>query len=569
MEINDGELLQEVIDFCDKIENKKLKGSASPQKPPKHPLDNDVKKQLEVLEKNLDRRNEDCPELPYTVCKEMDRLWNDLIEKSIMCLRFFDKREPFIANNRIPFAYGLDELTQYHEKYIDFESELYGSDTYYRDHVFHVIRVWLLGVFLLLNENNKLTDGEKSLIELIHFEGENVSGADEQTVKQFEDKPLTAEQEAALKKGAILYKDNRDYKIISDNEKNLLVGLNCFCYEINVYEKISMWTIIALCHDLGYPLEKSKKVLEKTEKMMGFFVAQPNINGNIRFDGTRDSNNKDIILFSSKKMKAEKPQNDDIYPLYKASVQEKYKFKYMLSLESFKHGVISSIIIYKMLIYFKEADNNSDANYIFEEEDARQFYIRRDMLRAMASHTCRDIYHIDVATFPMLLFVCDELQEWGRKSWKDLYVGTSNGSRRLRINAYNCSEISYMEYINMKKAKRNEIVGNIKRILEQQYLLYQTTFRDGQDTSRRKFNLKKHIDIKIGKAYKSIEKILIVFEINHDKINTFSLQFKDSGNSIENEQETEQLKHEIEEFINQYKDNKYGNVCLKQWEEGK
>ena len=32
--------------------------------------------------------------------------------------------------------------------------------------------------------------------------------------------------------------------------------------------------------------------------------------------------------------------------LYKASVQEKYKFKYMLSLEAFAHGVISSIIIY-------------------------------------------------------------------------------------------------------------------------------------------------------------------------------------------------------------------------------
>ena len=37
---------------------------------------------------------------------------------------------------------------------------------------------------------------------------------------------------------------------------------------------------------------------------------------------------------------------------------------------------------------------------------------------ALKAHTCENIYHIDVATFPMILFVCDELQEWGRKSWK-------------------------------------------------------------------------------------------------------------------------------------------------------
>ena len=328
---------------------------------------------------------------------------------------------------------------------------------------------------------------------------------------------------------------------------------------------------MALCHDLGYPLEKSKKVLEKTEKMMEFFVSQPNINGNIRFDGTRDSNNKDIILFASKKMKAKKTKKGKKLK-YKASIQEKYKLKYMLSLESFMHGVISSIIIYKMLIYFKEADNNSDANYIFGEEDARQFYIRRDILRAMASHTCRDIYHIDVATFPMLLFVCDELQEWGRKSWKDMYKGASNKFRRLSIDSYNCNKISYIENVNMEKARRDEVVGNIKRVLEHQYLLYQTTFRDGQDTSKRKFDFAKRMEFKINKKFRSVEKITITFEINHDKADEFLLSFFDSGDIEENdndENETKQLKKEIEEYIDNFKDCKYGNVRYSEESRGK
>lgn len=233
----------------------------------------------------------------------------------------------------------------------------------------------------------------------------------------------------------------------------------------------------------------------------------------------------------------------------------------MLSLESFMHGVISSIIIYKMLIYFKEADNNSDANYIFGEEDARQFYIRRDILRAMASHTCHDIYHIDVATFPMLLFVCDELQEWGRKSWKDMYKGASNSSRRLAIEKYNCNMISYRESIDMKKAKAEEIIENIKRIVEHQYLLYQTTFRDGQDTSKRKFDLKKHMDIKIDNdKYRSIEKIVVDFTISHNEKNQFTIYFEDSGDQESDESDTAQLKKEIKKYIGKYKDTKYGEV---------
>lgn len=313
-----------------------------------------------------------------------------------------------------------------------------------------------------------------------------------------------------------------------DDHNYFITPSNSFSSEINILEKISMWTLMALCHDLGYPLEKSKKILTKTENMMEDFVSQPNISGDLRFDGTRDSNNKDIILFTSKKMKA--TNGDGEKATYKASVQEKYKFKYMLSLEAFAHGVISSIIIYKKLNYFKEADNNSDSNYVFQEEDARQFYIRRDILRAMASHTCQDIYHIDVATFPMLLFVCDELQEWGRKSWKSMYKGVANNSVRLSIETFNSDRIEYLEEIDMCNAGNQQIVDNIERILKHQYMLYKTTFRDGQDTAWRKFDFNKHIHIFISEEYKSIKQIDIDFSINHGSDdNTFVLSIRNSG----------------------------------------
>lgn len=555
MNISDEYLLNQVIAFCEEVSKSNTITEDINKTSLSHPLDGEIKKLLVDLKGKIIKVGE-IGEISYESCEEIDMLWNKLIEKAIICLRYFDKREPFVENKKIPFVYGLDELEEYHKKYIDFEGVLYGSDAYYRDHVFHVFRVWLLGVFLLLSKNTKLTNKKGILVDHIHFEGEKQSRKEE--LKGFGEKTDIE----VLKKGAINYKG--DKKIFLQNKKIYITDIDNFSEELNLLEKISMWTIMSLCHDLGYPLEKSKKVLEKTEKMMEFFVPQPNVNGNISFDGTSDYNNKDIICFISKKMKHKRL--DENILAYKASIQEKYKFKYMLSLESFAHGVVSSIIIYKMLIYFKETDNNSDMGYTFNEEDARQFYIRRDILRAMASHTCQDIYHIDVATFPFLLLVCDELQEWGRKSWKDAYKGVSNNAVKLNIETFNASKISYTEQIDMKHAGSDQIVQNIKGIIKRQYLLYQTIFRDGQDTAKRKFDYRKCIEITLHEEYKEIEKIVVEMEINHEKENMLSLNIIESGEETEGTKNSKELINNIIQVFQTYSGGKYGRIIIPEQE---
>jgi len=565
IEINDELLLKEIVNFCDSIKDEEglERFQENDKELPFHPLDADVKNQLDLLKKKgTIKRDGEKPiiELSYEMNGEIDKLWNMLIEKAIICLRYFDKREPFMENGKQPYVYGLDSLEDYHKKYIDFEGVLYGSDAYYRDHVFHVIRVWLLGVYLLLNDNTYITGGGKRLIDAIHFEGDS-----EMTVDYVDKSEIDNNYQKNVNENSIFINKEGKHCKIHENETDgsnyILLPSNSFSSEINILEKISMWTLMALCHDLGYPLEKSKKILAKTENMMEAFVSQPNINGDLRFDGTRDSNNKDIILFTSKKMKA--TNVDGEVATYKASVQEKYKFKYMLSLEAFAHGVISSIIIYKKLNYFKETDNNSDANYIFQEEDARQFYIRRDILRAMASHTCKDIYHIDVATFPMLLFVCDELQEWGRKSWKSMYKGVTNNAVRLSIENFNSDKIEYEEEIDMSNAGNQQLVDNIGRILSHQYMLYQTTFRDGQYTARRKFDFNKHIHIKISEEYKSIRQIDIDFSINHGSAdNKFLLSIRNSGNTDKGKMsKVKYLTESLSELLKPYIENRKYGVC--------
>ena len=104
---------------------------------------------------------------------------------------------------------------------------------------------------------------------------------------------------------------------------------------IDFFECISMWTVIALCHDLGYPLEKAEQILEKTRKMMKEFIPNPSVWNNFSYSGTQDNINEYILKFISTKMK-KIPGNGQIEELddsaegatYIGRIQPKYYLKY-------------------------------------------------------------------------------------------------------------------------------------------------------------------------------------------------------------------------------------------------
>lgn len=88
-----------------------------------YPLDNEVIK----LISDINLREEDDDFAIYRYQKNIKKLWKLLIQKSIICLRYFDTREPFQEKNKkIPYAYGVNELSDYFKKYSDFEEVLYG-----------------------------------------------------------------------------------------------------------------------------------------------------------------------------------------------------------------------------------------------------------------------------------------------------------------------------------------------------------------------------------------------------------------------------------------------------------
>lgn len=414
-------------------------------------------------------------ELSYSSAKELDKLWSMLLRKSIMCLRYFDTREPFMFDcSKNAVAYGIDQLEEYHERYTEFESLLYGASEYYRDHVFHVVRTWLIGIFCLLHDDGK------SFIDEIQIDG------------------------------------------VDETKK--------FINNINFFEKLSIWTISALCHDLGYPLEKSQQVLEKTKNMMREFVPNPMVLSNFGFTGVQDSINEYIVKFMSTKMKVvDGQEGSDKASEYYGRIQPKYYLKYTKSLEKNKHGIISAVIIYKMLLYFLESDFNLNDDYIYRLEDARQFYIRREILRSISSHTCSDIYNVKNTTFSSLLFICDEMQEWGRKSWNDLYTSINPGGVELSIEKFDSTNIEYCETIHMENIKEDKlIIDNIIRLYDRQFEGYQLIFRDGQYTNSRTFNLMKTIHLIAGKNGSQNNIIIITFKLLARSKNEFEINIADS-----------------------------------------
>lgn len=436
-----------------------------------NPIDDEVFNSLQEIEGKLTDDTFDI----FRFKKPLLLLWKKLIEKSIVCLRYFDTREPFGKPDvkKAPYAYGVQNLYEYFGKYNDFEKLLYGGSEYYRDHVIHVIRVWLIGTEILLRDDAKFIHR----IEIV--------------------------------KG----------------------------FEFSDFEKLSIWTIIAMTHDLGYPLEKSMKIMDKTKDMMKCFIQNPVLSVDFSFSGVQNLMNDFVIRFMSSKMwkvkdcstisiESDSVEEEKVKEYFVARLQPKFYFKFQKSLEQNNHGILSSLLIYKMLLYFLESDYSTNEDYVFDHEDTRQFYMRREILRAISSHTCQDIYQLHLYSFSLLLIIADDAQEWGRKQISELYVQketgyefkgidildgeSSDGNTCLMTEQYTISNCKQFEHI-LKQFRRVS-------------LGYNAWFRDGQDTDKRDFNFVKRtkVVVKMGGSDKDVE---LSLHINKLEASYFDIRF--------------------------------------------
>jgi len=337
-------------------------------------------------------------------------LWQPLFENAIAYLKRSDPREwaedygePSTIEEKSSLkAFGVEKLNEYFVQFREFEKILYGAEKYYHEHTRHVFRVWILGALLL---DDWFQDAKSPYIEFFKDVADEVV------------EPVGS--------------------LISDQEIQ------------------AMWCIIALSHDLGYPLQKVDSINEQTRTMLRQY-AKVNLQ-DLNFDVPQQHQfiNDFILKFISSttmlkpELMKKKPKNKQELkkkviqskePVFRTHVQSKYYLKYSKSLEDFQHGIFSAILLMRSLTYFLESDFDMDDLKPLNYDDAKQCAIRREILRAIACHTCEEIYHIRPDTLGFLLIICDELQSWGRPTFEDMQIGERR-QPSAKLNKFSSQEV--------------------------------------------------------------------------------------------------------------------------------
>ena len=298
---------------------------------------------------------------------KLQTIWKSLLIDSIFFLRINDSRERAFLNedplkwdkaNKTTMesdgvlnasklnTYGIEELYNYFQQFTEFETTLYGTDKYYRDHVQHPLYVWLIGLNIL-NENGKNFRLRTS---------NNIS---------IEECPF-ADPEWNM------FKNKRD-NTNDDSTKNN--------YDLNIStaELAAMWTISSLTHDIGYPLEKVDRVNEQLEKMLNKFGKIGFTRSSFAFNVQHDHLIKFLLNIISSTITSNYFKDKVSKNCWYTHISPKYFAKFSKSWEMFEHGIVSSLILLRSLTYFLETDLTEDPYKYLDNEDERQLSISSEI----------------------------------------------------------------------------------------------------------------------------------------------------------------------------------------------
>ena len=300
--------------------------------------------------------------------------------------KFFIKKSlQAITNNHR----GYDELCRYFNDYIEYENLLFALDENYRDHAIHSVWVMLLGFYL----REKCT----AFREIDYY---------------------------------ITYKHNHP-KAQNDVVETKKI--------IKKYEK-PLWCLIALTHDLGYPIQKTKKANAIMAKMIA----------NFGFLRQRDFDYNFTIV--------QQPALNELLKILAASIvwtDEGYQIGYQSgvcvdyakSFERLDHGIMSA---YLLLLHLDWICDTMRMIRGVEEpskdyEKAAQQTMIITLLDAISSHTNKNKYTDNLNTMSSLLFISDELEEFSRYSQSSKKKDWINTKCRTNVR---CTKNSIkMEYI--------------------------------------------------------------------------------------------------------------------------
>jgi hypothetical protein len=269
---------------------------------------------------------------------------------------------------------GSHELCLYFDKFAKYENLLVALDENYRDHVIHTIWVMLLGFYL-----RKVTTPYKT----IDFDS------------VFDD--------ASYGKGP---------KRIEESKKKLAQW------------EAPLWCLIALTHDLGYPIQKSlaaNDTIADIIKSFGFLKQTPL---DYSFGVVHQTSLQELLaIISAQILWTERG--------FTVNSRPGIRLEFAKTFERLDHGIMSAYLLLTHLDFLCDWRLLAEVPGMVHPDPtkAAEIALCTHLLYSISAHTDKNHYQYDLGEMTDLLFLCDELEEFSRFSmvqdaWRNVKCGT-------------------------------------------------------------------------------------------------------------------------------------------------
>lgn len=309
-----------------------------------------IEQRLDVLADGKERKTREKTEAAKW-------LWGFFLEESLSD----------ITNN----LRGCRELRRYFDDYAEYEDLLFALDPNHRDHVIHSIWVMLLGLYL-----------RKNFDVLANLD--------------YGDVVPSIGQKSGSKSGSKLAQDTAIRETID---------------KIRQHE-VSLWCLVALTHDLGYPIQKTSNANDRMAKMVRNFGFLQHKDFEYGFTIVHQTAIDTLLNIISACVFWD-PQG-----AYRTVCYSGRRLDFAKSFERLDHGIISAYLIQMYLDCICEAvDIPTGADLVCRKpEVAAKEAIFITLLNAISAHTSKNCYWNRVNFVDVLLFLSDELEEFSRYS---------------------------------------------------------------------------------------------------------------------------------------------------------
>ncbi len=405
----------------------------------------------------------------YKLHEDGTRLWHDLASCAL--------------NDIDENSKGNSTLFGFLKAATEFEDLLYGLEPYYRDHTLHSLWVYLIGEYILreIKPTNRRDTNWYLYNDIDH---------DQKKYDYSEDLIKEAEKQ--------------EERFIGKVEKH----------------KDAIWCIIALCHDLGYSLEKLKNLNEKVQAVLKFYDVPDFKRVGYSLDiehqyilsqflelmamDVRIVPSEDYWEIDDLKERVDKGKlTQDQYNkqleqkvLIKCYRDDTTYWRLCRALEKRQHGILSAYLIYKILDIFSDTSVRGPAEeWGLDDNEVAYNIIRGDILFAIAQHQF-DFAHLNqLSSLADVLMLADELEEfsrYGRQLASREYDPTT-ATAELSINkARNEGKKKYLGIVityKSKHKKRRDFLEffwrKAKRICETYSLDLSKEEKEEEEESRR------------------------------------------------------------------------------------